>query len=90
MKINEKKVEPIDRAIRLGEKYGIHVNICLHRAPGECILDGMDEALTGIHITEEKTSVYEDAHTLEAFVHQWTYFAERYRGIPMGGSASIW
>jgi len=80
MKINEKKVEPIDRAIRLGEKYGIHVNICLHRAPGECILDGMDEALTGIHITEEKTSVYDDPHTLEAFVHQWTYFAQRYRG----------
>lgn len=82
MKINEKNVEPIDRAIRLGEKYGIHVNICLHRAPGECILDGMDAALTGIHITEEKTSVYEDPHTLEAFVHQWTYFADRYRGTP--------
>ena len=80
MTISEKHVEPIDRAIRLGEKYGIHVNICLHRAPGECILDGMDEALTGIHITEEKTSVYDDPHTLEAFVHQWTYFAQRYRG----------
>jgi endoglucanase len=82
MTINEKPVEPIDRAIRLGEKYGIHVNICLHRAPGECILDGMEEAITGIHITKEKTSVYEDARTLEAFVHQWTYFAQRYRSIP--------
>ena len=82
MTINEKKVEPIDRAIRLGEKYGIHVSICLHRAPGDCILDGMDERLTGIHITEEKTSVYGDPHTLDAFVHQWTYFADRYRGIP--------
>jgi endoglucanase len=82
MAISEKHVEPIDRAVRLGEKYGIHVNICLHRAPGECILDGMDEAVTGIHITEEKTNVYEDARTLEAFVHQWTYFALRYRGTP--------
>jgi endoglucanase len=80
MTISEKHVEPIDRAIRLGEKYGIHVNICLHRAPGECILDGLDEAITGIHITQEKTNVYEDARTLEAFVHQWTYFAQRYRG----------
>jgi endoglucanase len=84
MTIREKHVEPIDRAIRLGEKYGIHVNICLHRAPGECVLDGMDEAITGIHITKEKTNVYEDARTLEAFVHQWTYFAQRYRGIPSG------
>src|SRR5208283_5105427 len=66
MTISEKQVEPIDRAIRLGEKYGIHVNICLHRAPGECILDGLDESLTGIHITEEKTSVYDDPRTLEA------------------------
>jgi len=80
--ISEKHVEPIDRAIRLGEKYGIHVNICLHRAPGECVLDGMDEAITGIHITKEKTNVYEDGRTLEAFVHQWTYFAQRYRGTP--------
>ncbi len=82
MTIREKDVEPIDRVIRLGEKYGIHVNICLHRAPGECILDGMNEALTGIHITQEKTSVYENAHALDAFVHQWTYFAQRYRRIP--------
>jgi endoglucanase len=82
MTISEKHVEPIDRAIRLGEKYGIHVNICLHRAPGECILDGLEEAITGIHITQEKTNVYEDARTLEAFVHQWTYFAQRYRGTP--------
>jgi endoglucanase len=82
MTINEKHIEPIDRAIRLGEDYGIHVNICLHRAPGECILDGMNEAITGIHITEEKTNVYENARTLEAFVHQWAYFAQRYRSIP--------
>ena len=48
-KIREDKVEPIDRAIRLGEKYGVHVNVCLHRAPGYCILDIMEEKLTGIH-----------------------------------------
>lgn len=80
--IQEKQVEPVDRAIRLGEKYGIHVNVCLHRAPGLCILDTMDEKLTGIAITKEKTNVYSDPHTFEAFVHQWTFFAGRYKGIP--------
>jgi len=80
--IDEKKVEPIDRAVRLGEKYGVHVNICLHRAPGECILDTLNESLTGIHIVKEKTSVYEDPRTLDAFVHQWAFFAKRYKGIP--------
>lgn len=81
MKIADNKVEPIDRAIRLGQKYGIHVNISLHHAPGECILDGMDAKRTGIHVTSEKTSVYKDPATLDAFVHQWTYFAKRYQGI---------
>ena len=81
MKINEKKVEPIDRAIRLGEKYGVHVNISLHRAPGFCVLDGLDPTVTGIHVTPEKTSFYKDRATLEAFVHQWTFFAQRYKGI---------
>ncbi len=80
MKIEEKKVEPIDRAVRLGEKYGIHVNISLHRAPGFCVLDGLDPVVTGIHVTAEKTSFYNDPHTLEAFVHQWKFFAKRYKG----------
>ncbi|HKW66653.1 MAG TPA: cellulase family glycosylhydrolase, partial [Terriglobales bacterium] len=79
--INEKKVEPIDRAIRLGEKFEIHVNLCLHRAPGLCILDTMDEKLTGINVTKEKTDVFTDSHTFDAFIHQWTYFADRYKGI---------
>jgi endoglucanase len=81
MKIEEKKVEPIDRAIRLGEKYGVHVNICLHRAPGYCCLDTLDEKVTGIHITPEKASYYDDQATADAFVRQWTYFAGRYAGI---------
>ena len=81
LKIHEDKVVPIDRALKLGEKYGIHVNLCLHRAPGYCILDTMDEALTGIHITKEKSSVFTDPKMLEAFVYQWTYFADRYKGI---------
>jgi len=80
-KIHEEGVIPIDRAIRLGEKYGIHVNVCLHRAPGFCVLDNLDESLTGIHITKEKTSVYTDAKTQDAFIYQWTYFADRYKGI---------
>ena len=82
LKIHEAKVVPIDRAIKLGEKYGIHVNLCLHRAPGYCILDTMEEALTGIHVSKEKSSVFSDPKMLEAFVYQWTYFADRYKVVP--------
>jgi endoglucanase len=81
LKIQDEHVAPIDRAIRLGQKHKVHVNISLHRAPGECILDYMDEKVTGIHISKEKTSVYQDRATLEAFVHQWAFFAQRYKGI---------
>jgi len=70
LKIHEDKVAPIDRAIKLGERYGIHINLCLHRAPGYCILDNMDEALTGIHATKEKSSVFTDPKMLDAFVYQ--------------------
>jgi len=80
LKIHEDKIVPIDRAIKLGEKYGIHVNLSLHRAPGYCILDTMDESLTGIHVTKEKSSVFSDPKMLEAFVYQWTYFSDRYKG----------
>jgi endoglucanase len=80
-KIREDKVVPIDRAIKLGEKYGIHVNVSLHRAPGYCILDTLDESVTGIHITKEKSSVFSDPKMLDAFVYQWTYLADRYKGI---------
>jgi endoglucanase len=80
-KIREDKVVPIDRAIKLGEKYGVHVNVSLHRAPGYCILDTLDESVTGIHITKEKSSVFADPKMLDAFVYQWTYFADRYKGI---------
>ena len=82
MKINEKAVEPIDRAIKLGQKHKVHVNVSLHRAPGYCILDIMDEKITGIHITKEKTNVYKDPAALAAFANQWRFFAKRYKGIP--------
>lgn len=82
MKIDERKVEPIDRAVRLGEKYGVHVNISLHRAPGECILDGMNQKLVGIHIVEEPASVYSDQRMLDAFIYQWQFFAKRYKSNP--------
>ena len=59
-------------------------------APGYCILDTMDEALTGIHVTKEKSSVFTDPKMLDAFVYQWTYFAGRYKGVPSEKLSSIW
>jgi endoglucanase len=82
MKIDERKLEPIDRVIRMGERYGIHVNICLHRAPGYCILDSLNSLATGIRITNEKTNLFTSHRAQDAFLHQWTVFAQRYKSIP--------
>ncbi|MGA3263127.1 MAG: cellulase family glycosylhydrolase [Terracidiphilus sp.] len=83
MKIDEKKIEPIDRVIRLGEKHGIHVNICLHRAPGYCCFDDGSETDTDpiTHITRKRPNLFRDQATLDAFVNQWVFFAGRYAGI---------
>jgi hypothetical protein len=90
LKIREDKVAPIDRAIQLGEKYGIHINLGLHRAPGYCILDTMDEALTGIHVTKEKSSVFTDPKMLDAFVYSGPISPAATKEYPAKNSASIW
>jgi endoglucanase len=41
----------------------------------------MDEAFTGIHVTREKTNIFTDIPTRDAFAHQWAYFAKRYKAI---------
>jgi len=70
-KINEKVLEDIDEAVGFGEKYGIHVNMNFHRAPG----------YTVARPAEEK-SVWTDPEALEVCILHWTTFAKRYKGIP--------
>lgn len=69
--IDEKKLEPLDKAVELGEKYGIHVNICMHRLPGYCI--NRDE--------QERVNLWTDAEALGAAVEHWKAIAKRYTGV---------
>ena len=69
--IDEKSVRKIDEAIGFGRKYGIHVQICFHRAPGFCI-----------NSPEEPKDLFRDAEALDVCAKHWAYFARRYRGIP--------
>jgi aryl-phospho-beta-D-glucosidase BglC (GH1 family) len=70
-RINEKVLEDIDEAVKFGEKYGIHVHMNFHRAPG----------YTVARPAEEK-SVWTDPEALEVCLQHWTTFAKRYKGIP--------
>lgn len=70
-RMREEVIEEIDAAVRYGQRHGVHVNLNLHRAPGYCV-----------NPPEEPLDLWSDAAAQEAFAFQWTYFAERYRGIP--------
>lgn len=71
----EAQLKEIDEAVKWGRAKGVHVNICMHRAPGYCVnppaekldlwADGMDGDLAR-----------------QQFAEQWQMFAERYRGLP--------
>jgi len=71
VKILEGALEPVDRIVELGRKYGIHVSLNLHRAPGYCINDAELEPFV----------LWRDQDAEEAFVLHWETFAKRYRDI---------
>jgi endoglucanase len=70
--INEEKLNVVDQAVRWGEKYGLHVNINFHRAPGFSVARDRVEPF----------DLWRDREALEAFKLHWTTFARRYKGIP--------
>lgn len=68
--INEDKMAPLDQAVLWGEKYGIHVNVSLHRAPGFSVARDRVEPF----------DLWKDQEALDAFILHWTTLAKRYRG----------
>ena len=70
-KFNEQTLKEIDQAVAFGEKYGIHVKINFHRAPGYTVAN-----------PPEAKSVWTDSETQDVCALHWTTFAKRYKGIP--------
>lgn len=71
IRINEQGLEAVDRIVDLGPRYGLHVSLNLHRAPGYCI-NGPDR---------EPFVLWSDSRAEDAFVHHWDMFTRRYRGV---------
>lgn len=69
-KIDGKTMADIDQAVGFGEKYGIHVCLNFHRAPGFCV-----------NPPAEKRNLFKDAEALEAFQYHWASLAKRYKGV---------
>ena len=72
-KIDEKALERIDKCVELGGKYGLHVNLNFHRAPGYCINRWEGKELP--------KNLFLDLEPLEACAFHWKHFAQRYKGI---------
>ncbi len=70
LEMDEDVLTQIDDAVSLGERYGIHVCLNLHRAPGYCV-----------NPPPEPHSLWKDADALAACCHHWRAFAKRYAGI---------
>lgn len=71
-KIYEPMLAKIDRAVRLGQKYGVHICLNFHRAPGFSVNPERKEPF----------NLWKDDAALNAFCFHWEMFAKRYKGIP--------
>jgi len=69
--LDEKVLAHVDQAVALGKKYGVHVSLNLHRAPGYTVAH-----------PPEKLNLWKDAEAQNQFAFQWANFAKRYRSIP--------
>ena len=71
MKLDEAQLKKLDAAVSYGRKYGIHVNIDFHRAPGYCVNPPL-----------ESKQLFTDEEPFAAFTNLWATLARRYKGIP--------
>jgi endoglucanase len=70
LEMDETILAHVDEAVEMGQRYGIHVCLNLHRAPGYCV-----------NPPPEPRSLWRDADALEACCHHWRTLAKRYAGI---------
>lgn len=70
-KTDSKVLDSIDELVSRANKYGLHVSLNLHRAPGYCINAGFHEPY----------NLWKDKEAQDAFTYHWGMWAERYKNI---------
>jgi aryl-phospho-beta-D-glucosidase BglC (GH1 family) len=70
-RFNRAQLGQIDQAVAWGGRYGIHVCINFHRAPGYTVAQ-----------PAETRSLWSDAEAQRVCALHWSTFARRYRGVP--------
>jgi aryl-phospho-beta-D-glucosidase BglC (GH1 family) len=70
-RIDEGRVDEIDRLVSMAHKHGMHVSLNLHRAPGYCVNAGFHEPF----------NLWQDQKALDAFCFHWNMWAKRYKDV---------
>ncbi len=70
-KVDENALQKVDELVDKAHKYGLHVSLNLHRAPGFCVNAGFHEPY----------NLWEDEEAQEAFYWHWNMWAARYKNI---------
>lgn len=73
-RLKESGLVRVDRAVELGRKYGLHVCLNFHRAPGYCVAPQPVEPF----------NLWKDREAEDAFCFHWETFTRRYQGIDSG------
>lgn len=66
--IDEREVDKVNQLVDNANKYGLHVSLNLHRAPGFCVNAGFNEPY----------NLWKDAEAQDAFYHHWGMWAKRF------------
>jgi endoglucanase len=69
--LDEAMLAKMDRVMRLGQRYDIHIDLNFHRGPGYSVN----------REREEPFNLWKDQEALDAFIFHWETFAKRYQGI---------
>lgn len=72
MRVKNEMLERIDEAVELGRRFGLHVSLNFHRAPGYSVNKECQEPF----------DLWKDREALDAFCFHWQVLAERYCGVP--------
>jgi aryl-phospho-beta-D-glucosidase BglC (GH1 family) len=70
-KFNTRVVDEVEKLVYLANKYGLHVSLNLHRAPGYCINAGFYEPY----------NLWKDKEAQDAFNTHWGMWAERFKSL---------
>lgn len=68
--IDERALNEVDELCDAAQKYNLHVNLALHRAPGYCV-----------NLPRERDSLWTDKEALSDFIFQWAMLADRYKSL---------